>query len=115
MSYYIYMVRCEDGSHYTGITTDPRRRMREHVLRLTPGAKYTKSHRVIALDALWSAQTRSEACRLEAAVKRLRAEQKRSLIAQPDRLHDFLGARIDASRYAPEPLFSLDELLAAQN
>ena len=63
------MVRCEDGSHYTGITTDPRRRMREHVLRLTPGAKYTKSHRVIALDALWS----------------------------------------------PEPLFSLDELLAAQN
>ena len=95
MSYYIYIVRCEDGSHYTGITTDPRRRMREHVLRLTPGAKYTKSHRVIALDALWSAQTRSEACRLEAAVKRLRAEQKRSLIAQPDRLHDFLGARID--------------------
>ena len=93
------MVRCEDGSHYTGITTDPRRRMREHVLRLTPGAKYTKSHRVIALDALWSAQTRSEACRLESAVKRLRAEQKRALIAQPDQLHDFLGARIDASRY----------------
>ena len=67
MSYYIYMVRCEDGSHYTGITTDPRRRMREHVLRLTPGAKYTKSHRVIALDALWSAQTRSEACRLDSS------------------------------------------------
>ena len=64
MSYYIYMVHCEDGSHYTGITTDPCRRMREHVLRLSPGAKYTKSHRVIALDALWSAQTRSEACRL---------------------------------------------------
>ena len=97
MSYYIYMVRCEDGSHYTGITTDPRRRMREHVLRLSPGAKYTKSHRVIALDALWSAQTRSEACRLEAAVKRLHAEQKRALIAQPDRLHDFLSASIDAS------------------
>lgn len=37
------MVRCEDGSHYTGITTDPRRRMREHVLRLSPGAKYTKA------------------------------------------------------------------------
>ena len=47
--------------------------------------------------------------------KRLRAEQKRALIAQPDQLHDFLGARIDASRYTPEPLFSLDELLAAQN
>ena len=98
------MVRCEDGSHYTGITTDPHRRMREHVLRLTPGAKYTKSHRVIALDALWSAQTRSEACRLEAAVKRLHAEQKRALIAQPDRLHDFLGARI--ALHARAALFS---------
>ena len=108
------MVRCEDGSYYAGITTDPRRRMREHVLRLSPGAKYTKSHRVVALSALWSAQTRSDACRLEAAVKRLRAEQKRALVAQPDRLHDFLGAHIDATRYTPEPVFSLDGLLAEQ-
>ena len=77
MSYYIYMVRCEDGSHYTGITTDPHRRMREHVLRLTPGAKYTKSHRVIALDALWSAQTRSEACR-QAPARRAKAGSDRA-------------------------------------
>ena len=68
MRYYIYIVRCKDGSRYTGITTDPRRRMREHVLRLPAGAKYTKSHPVEALEALWSAETRSEASVLEAAI-----------------------------------------------
>ena len=79
MRYYIYIVRCKDGSRYTGITTDPRRRMREHILCLPAGAKYTKSHPVEALEALWSAETRSEASMLESAIKRLRPEQKRQL------------------------------------
>ena len=112
MRYYIYIVRCEGGSHYTGITTDPQRRMREHVLHLAPGAKYTKSHQVIALDALWSAETRSEASMLEAAIKRLRPEKKRQLIESPERLAVFLGARLDTSIYRAEATFSLAPLLA---
>ena len=107
------MVRCEDGSHYTGITTDPRRRARACAAP-DPGRKI---HEKAIASLRWThsgRRRRSEACRLESAVKRLRAE-KTALIAQPDQLHDFLGARIDASRYTPEPLFSLDELLAAQN
>lgn len=111
MRYYIYIVRCKDSSHYTGITTDPRRRMREHVLRLPAGAKYTKSHPVAALEALWSAETRSEASILEAAIKRLHPDQKRLLIARPDSLEAFLGAKLDTSRYQPEAVFSLDEFL----
>ena len=112
MRYYIYIVRCEDGSHYTGITTDPRRRMREHVLRLPAGAKYTKSHPVASLEALWSAETRSEASVLEAAIKHLRPKEKRQLAAQPDSFDQFLGARLDASRYRPEEVFSLSEIKA---
>ena len=115
MRYYIYIVRCKDGSRYTGITTDPRRRMREHVLRLPAGAKYTKSHPVEALEALWSAETRSEASVLEAAIKRLRPTQKRQLTAQPDSLALFLGAKLDPSRYQPEAVFSLDEILNEQS
>jgi len=110
LRYYIYIVRCKDGSRYTGITTDPRRRMREHILCLPAGAKYTKSHPVEALEALWSAETRSEASVLESAIKRLRSEQKRQLTAQPDRLALFLGNRLNPSRYQPEAVFSLDEL-----
>ena len=102
------MVRCEDGSLYTGITTDPHRRMREHVLQLAAGAKYTKSHPVVSLDALWSAETRSAAASLEAAIKRLPAEKKRKLTGAPSLLGAF--CRVDASLYRPEPLFCLDAL-----
>ena len=112
MRYYIYIVRCKDGSRYTGITTDPRRRMREHILCLPAGAKYTKSHPV---EALWSAETRSEASMLESAIKRLRPIEKRQLTAQPDSLVLFLGAKLDPSRYQPEAVFSLDEILNEQS
>ena len=113
MRYYIYIVRCKDDSLYTGITTDPHRRMREHVLCLPAGAKYTKSHPVIALEALWSAETRREASVLEAALKRLRPEQKRLLIAQPDSFAALLAKRLDPARYQPEAVFSLAEFLNA--
>ena len=95
--YYIYIVRCADGSHYTGITTDPARRMREHVLRLKRCAKYTKSHPVVAL---------------ESRIKQLPPAQKRALIAQPQRLSSLLSENIDVSSYHPEPVFSLAPLLA---
>ena len=105
------MVRCEGGSLYTGITSDPHRRMQEHVLCLPQGAKYTKSHPVAALCALWSAESKSLALRLEAAIKRLPAEKKRRLAAQPDLLGAVLSGRIDASAYQMEPVFSLEPLL----
>ena len=102
---YIFIWCAAGRSHYTGITTDPRRRMREHAAP----APRRKIHEKAIASLRWThsgrRRRRSEACRLESAVKRLRAEQKRALIAQPDQLHDFLGARIDASRYTPEPLF----------
>ena len=52
---------------------------------------------------------------LEAAIKRLRPEQKRQLTAQPDSLVLFLGAKLDPSRYQPEAVFSLDEILNEQS
>ena len=80
MSYYIYMVRCEDGSHYTGITTDPHRRMREHMLRLTPGAKYTKSRRPCTLVHSEAFDSKSEAMKREAEITKLSTAQKENLI-----------------------------------
>ena len=112
MSYYIYIVRCEDGSHYTGITTDPHRRMREHVLHLASGAKYTKSHQVLSLEALWSAETRADASRLEYAIKQLSKEKKLRLIENPGLLGALLPAHIDAQAYQVEKTFSLDGFLA---
>lgn len=111
MSWYIYIVQCADGSLYTGITTDPRRRMREHVQKLPAGAKYTRSHPVTKLCALWSAETKSAALKLEARIKRLPAPQKQSLISAPERFDEILGEKLRAADYQPAPLFSLSPLL----
>lgn len=42
--YYTYMLRCEDNTIYTGITTDISRRMEEHFCKDKKCAKYTKTH-----------------------------------------------------------------------
>lgn len=84
MAYYVYIVRCEDDSLYTGITTDVVRRMVEHRLQAAPGARYTRSRKVADLVALWRAPDRAQASVLEYRVKRLRRAGKLRLIAQPD-------------------------------
>ena len=54
--HYVYLLRCADGSLYTGMTPDIARRLRQHVERLPGCAKYTRSHPVTALALLTRAQ-----------------------------------------------------------
>ena len=42
MAWWVYMLRCRDGSLYTGVTTDVERRFAQH--RAGTGAKYTRTH-----------------------------------------------------------------------
>lgn len=79
--YYTYILRCSDGSLYTGITTDVARRMAQHCGRLKGGARYTRTHTVQRLEAVWECGSRSQALRLEARIKRLKKPQKEQLIA----------------------------------
>ena len=44
--YWVYLLRCGDGSLYAGITTDPARRLRQHRGELSGGAKYTAPREV---------------------------------------------------------------------
>ena len=88
--YYVYMVRCRDGSHYTGLARYLCRRMREHVDRLPACARYTRSHPVVALDGLWQVADRTAAARLESAIKRLTARQKQELLCCPERAEQLL-------------------------
>ena len=81
MSYYIYMVRCEDGSHYTGITTDVEKRLEAH--RSGLGAKYTRGRGPLELVHREECGGHSEALKREWAVKHLSREQKLALIASP--------------------------------
>ena len=74
--HYVYLLRCADGSLYTGMTPDIARRLRQHVGRLPGCAKYTRSHPVTALALLLTTDTATTARQLEARIKRLTRAQK---------------------------------------
>lgn len=75
------MLRCADGSLYTGITTDVARRVAEHNGDIGLGARYTRSRRPVELVYVEAAANRSEAARREAAIKRLDRSRKLALCA----------------------------------
>lgn len=81
--YYVYVVRCKDGSLYTGIATDVARRLREHLSQREPGAKYTRTRKVVALEMVWQTHGRSAASKLEYRIKCLSHERKLALVERP--------------------------------
>ncbi|MEY8436691.1 GIY-YIG nuclease family protein [Atopobiaceae bacterium 24-176] len=76
-SYSVYMVRCCDGSLYTGYTVDVPRRVAAH--NAGSGARYTKSRRPVTLAACAAFPSRHEAMRAEALIKGLSRAEKLSL------------------------------------
>lgn len=81
-SWSVYIVRCADGSLYTGIATDTARRTAEHNDGGVLAAKYTRTRRPVVLVYEEPCSSRSAAARREHAVKRLARRDKLSLIAQ---------------------------------
>ncbi len=80
MRYYVYILRCADGSLYTGITTDVARRLREHNGELPRGAKATRAKRPVELVYTETFSSRSSASRREYAIKKLTRARKDALI-----------------------------------
>ena len=74
----VYLVRCNDGSLYAGITTDLERRVREH--NTGRGAAYTRSRRPVTVVYHEWAVDRSAALRREAALRRLDRAEKLALV-----------------------------------
>jgi putative endonuclease len=74
------MLRCRDGSLYTGATNDVKARLLTH--RSGRGAAYTRSRRPLELVYLESARNRSAALRREAALKQLSRAEKLALLAR---------------------------------
>ena len=96
--YYVYMLRCEDNSIYTGIAKDLEKRMEEHFSKDEKCAKYTKSHDVVRLETAWKSKEKSLACKLEYQIKQLSKQQKERLI-EGEKLSIFLKGKVDCRRY----------------
>lgn len=75
---------------YTGITTDVRRRFEEHTEDKARGAKYTKSHKPIKIEAVWETDTKANALKLEHRIKKLTKPQKEELISVPEKFDQLI-------------------------
>ena len=82
MAWYVYMLRCGDGSLYTGYTDDVQRRLKVH--QSGKGAKYTRSRQPVELAYYEELPDKSAALRREAAIKKLPRTQKLKLMEQKE-------------------------------
>lgn len=78
MAWTVYMLRCGDGSLYTGCTNNLSRRLAAH--QSGKGAKYTRSRPPVELVYQEAAADKSAALRRETAIKRLERREKLALI-----------------------------------
>lgn len=76
--WYVYMLICSDGTLYTGITTEPERRLQQHNAGV--GAKYTRSRIPVSMVYREQVKDHSHALRREFQIKNLTREQKLKLI-----------------------------------
>ena len=76
--WYLYILRCGDGTLYTGITTDVEARLEMH--RSGKGAKYTRGRGPLELVYREQCEGHSQALKREVAVKAMSREEKLSLI-----------------------------------
>ena len=83
--WWVYVVRCGDGTLYTGVTTDVPRRVAQH--NAGTAAKYTRSRLPVVLVYHVSAKDRGAALRRELAIKKLPRAEKLKLVNATRRLH----------------------------
>ena len=77
MSCYCYILECADGTLYTGWTTDPERRVKQHNKGI--GARYTKTRRPVKLVYLEEQPDKITALKRERAIKALPRKKKMEL------------------------------------
>ena len=75
----VYILRCADGSLYTGITNDLEGRLQKH--NNGSGAKYTRSRLPVSMIYSETVTDKSQALKREYALKQLKREEKERLIA----------------------------------
>lgn len=88
MTYYCYMLLCANGGYYTGWTTDPLRRLKQH--NAGRGARYTRMNAPSELVYVEEVADHSAALKREAEIKHLKHPKKAALVS--DTSHNILPA-----------------------
>ncbi|MEM9529984.1 MAG: GIY-YIG nuclease family protein [Pseudomonadota bacterium] len=80
----VYMIEASDGRIYTGISTDPERRLAEHAAGGARAARFFRGRKPRRIIFLESGHNRSSALRREAQIKSLSRAEKQALVTQSD-------------------------------
>lgn len=78
--WFVYIIRAGDNSLYTGVTTDVQRRFKEHNSQSKLTAKYLRGKLPLKLEAIINAESRKDATKLEAEIKRMTKLEKEKII-----------------------------------
>lgn len=97
--YYTYIIRCVDNTLYTGITTDPKRRLDEHKNKTEKCAKYTLRHSARNFEAVWQSDDRITASKLEYRIKHLNKTQKEELIKDNNNFKIYFDSTLESKNY----------------
>jgi len=90
LDWHLYLIRCRDGSLYTGITTDVARRLAEHQENKGAGAKYLRGREPLVLVFQKKLGSRSMALGVESKVKKLSKARKEELIRANTRIDEII-------------------------
>ncbi len=94
--HFVYVLLCEDGSLYTGVTKDLNARMKLHMNGR--GARYTRMHRPKKLVYVEELDSRAEAMKRERSIKRLKHIQKLELVDQRSKLRRSANCALKAKK-----------------
>ena len=79
--WYVYIVRCADGTLYTGVATDVDRRLAEHRAGAPRGARYLRGRAPLELVFAHRVGSRAAAQRVEHSIKSLPRRRKEALVS----------------------------------
>ena len=79
-NYFVYILKCQDGTFYTGVTTDVPRRFQEH--KAGKGGHYTRAHPPKSVARIERGFTHGDALRREAQIKKLSLAKKLAMIRE---------------------------------
>lgn len=91
--WHVYVVRCADGTLYTGVAIDVAKRVAEHNGAGKSGARYTRARRPVRLVYQEAAANRSAACKREWRIKQLTRREKLALIGAGSRMISAVSRR----------------------
>lgn len=84
-SFFVYILKCENDSYYTGYTDNLERRYQKHCEGVA--SKYTRSFKPLKIAASWEVCDKSQAMKIEAYIKKLSRVEKEKLVRDPNLLH----------------------------